>query len=75
MTAKTAQTLYQGLVACIMTIAFAIAGYTMAGGLDTPGNVAGAVTQFGTVVHEYNADDANFNEDVVLDTSQVSDGH
>ena len=46
MTATTARFLYDTLRTTIIVVALALAAYTMAGGFDTPGNVAGSVTHW-----------------------------
>ena len=74
MNATTARFLYDTLRTTIIVVALALAAYTMAGGFDTPGNVAGSVTQTGSIVHEWNANDAHFNDDAQLDTTQVGEG-
>ena len=71
MTARQARTAYDTLRAAILTVAVVGAAYTMTGGFDTPGNVAG-VTQVGTVVRDYDSSRSTFNPDAQLDTSQVS---
>ena len=74
MTATRARFAFNALRSAVLTVAVAGAVYTMAGGLDTPGNVAGSVQQVGTVIRDHDSSRDTFNPGAQLDTTQVGRG-
>ena len=65
-----AEAIYRAYVTAILTVATVLAGATIAGVFDRP--VGGpAAPQQGFVIQSYDADRATFNNEVLLDTTQV----